>query len=208
MLLGAGLLAATGCAHRTSARIPAPAATTAAETGLASWYGDPYNGRRAADGEIYDMEQFVAAHRTLPFGTWVEVTDLDNGKQVNVRVIDRGPFVDGRIIDLSLAAARKIDMLGPGTARVRLRIISAPDPAPDRTRTTELYAVQAGAFSTSARAESFATSLQEKFENARVVESSTVWRVLVGQALSLDDANRLAQKVRNAAGEAVVVREP
>ena len=69
------------------------------------------------------MEQFTAAHRTLPFNTWVDVTDLDNGKHVEVRIIDRGPFVDGRIIDLSLAAARSIAMLGPGIARVRLKVI-------------------------------------------------------------------------------------
>ena len=95
----------------------------ATETGIASWYGVPYHGRRAASGEIYDMEQLTAAHRTLPFDTWVEVTNLDNGKHVDVRITDRGPFVDGRIIDLSRAAARQIDMLGPGIARVRLKVI-------------------------------------------------------------------------------------
>ena len=72
------------------------------------------------------MEQLTAAHRTLPFQTWVEVTDLDNGKKVSVRITDRGPFVDGRIIDLSLAAARKIEMVGPGTARVKLKVIAPP----------------------------------------------------------------------------------
>ena len=86
----------------------------------------PYHGRRAASGEIYDMEKFTAAHRTLPFGTWVEVHQSRNGKRVDVRIIDRGPFVDGRIIDLSLAAARTIDMVGPGTARVRLKVIAPP----------------------------------------------------------------------------------
>ena len=72
------------------------------------------------------MEQLTAAHPSLPFQTWVEVTDLDNGKKVNVRIIDRGPFVKGRIIDLSLAAAREIEMVGPGTARVTLKVISPP----------------------------------------------------------------------------------
>jgi rare lipoprotein A (peptidoglycan hydrolase) len=120
------LAAATGCAHRPVAKAPARAKIGATESGVASWYGVPYHGRRTASGEIYDMEQFTAAHRTLPFQTWVEVTDLDNGKRVNVRVTDRGPFVDGRIIDLSLAAARKIEMVGPGTARVKLKVIVAP----------------------------------------------------------------------------------
>lgn len=105
---------------------PAPAKIGSTETGIASWYGEPYHGRRSASGEIYDMKQLTAAHRTLPFQTWVEVTDLDNGKKVNVRIIDRGPFVDGRIIDLSLAAAREIEMVRPGIARVKLKVIKPP----------------------------------------------------------------------------------
>ena len=99
------------------------------ETGVASWYGVPYHGQRAASGEIYDMEQLTAAHRTLPFQTVVEVTNLDNGKRVTVRVNDRGPFVKGRILDLSHAAAQKIGMIGPGTARVRLKVVQPPRPA-------------------------------------------------------------------------------
>ena len=79
----------------------APVRVGQTERGLASWYGHPYHGRRAADGEIYDMETLVAAHRTLPFQTWVRVRNLTNGKTVDVRIIDRGPFVDGRILDLS-----------------------------------------------------------------------------------------------------------
>jgi rare lipoprotein A len=120
------LAAASGCSHRVVAITPAPAKIGATESGVASWYGVPYHGRRTASGEIYDMEQLTAAHRTLPFQTWVEVTDLDNGKRVSVRVTDRGPFAQGRIIDLSLAAARKIEMVGPGTARVKLKVIAAP----------------------------------------------------------------------------------
>ena len=89
------------------------------EEGKASWYGVPYHGRPAADGEIYDMETLVAAHRVMPFNTWLEVTNLQNGKSVKVRVIDRGPFVGGRIIDLSKAAARQIDLIGPGVAPVQ-----------------------------------------------------------------------------------------
>ena len=98
----------------------------AAETGVASWYGIPYHGRRAANGEIYDMNQLTAAHRTLPFETWVRVKNLDNGRTVEVRIQDRGPFVGNRIIDLSRAAAQQINMIGPGTARVTLTIIRAP----------------------------------------------------------------------------------
>src|SRR6266567_9108410 len=122
-----------GCAHKKHARIPVPPPAAVqvgqAETGLASWYGHPYHGRQAANGEIYDMEKLTAAHRTLPFNTWVRVHDLDNSKTVEVRINDRGPFVDGRIIDLSRAAARQIAMLGPGSARVRIEVIRAPEGA-------------------------------------------------------------------------------
>jgi rare lipoprotein A len=95
------------------------------EQGLASWYGVPFNGRHSANGEIYDMYKFTAAHRTLPFDTVVRVTNLDNGMQTEVRITDRGPFVEDRIIDLSLAAARAIGMVGTGTARVKLDIIAS-----------------------------------------------------------------------------------
>jgi rare lipoprotein A len=94
------------------------------EEGVASWYGFPFQGRRASDGEIYDMNQMTAAHRTLPFNTIVRVTNLRNGLQTEVRIIDRGPFVEGRIIDLSLAAAKALDMVPMGTAPVRLELVS------------------------------------------------------------------------------------
>ena len=96
------------------------------QSGIASWYGEPYHGRRAANGEVYDMEKLTAAHRTWPFDTWVRVRNLDNGRSVNVRITDRGPFAGKRVIDLSRAAAREIGMIGPGTARVRLQVIKPP----------------------------------------------------------------------------------
>jgi rare lipoprotein A len=153
------------------------------------------------------MQDFTAAHRTLPFGAWVEVNDLENGKRVNVRITDRGPFVDGRIIDLSFAAARAIDMLGPGIARVRVTVIAAPVAEFPKGRLRAAYAVQAGAFSDRARAEALCGSLGERFEDTRVIESSTLWRVLVGRSLTLDVANPLATRVRRETGEAIVVRD-
>ena len=138
-MLAAAAIIVTGCARKTTVHVPpapAPARIGSTETGVASWYGIPYNGRRAASGEIFDMEQLTAAHRTLPFETWVEVTNLTNGKRVDVRINDRGPFVDGRIIDLSQAAAREIDMLRAGLARVRLKVIPPPShagPSPARS---------------------------------------------------------------------------
>ena len=117
-------LYSSGCAKH--ARVVRPASIGHTETGIASWYGEPYHGRKAANGEVFDMNRFTAAHRTLPFGTWVQVTNLANTKRVAVRITDRGPFIDGRIIDLSRAAAKQIDLIGPGTSRVQLRVVRAP----------------------------------------------------------------------------------
>src|SRR6516165_7328395 len=158
------VLVLAGCGHKKHARNipppPAPSSSSARRTppvpvkvgqtedGIASWYGHPYHGRAAANGEIYDMEKMTAAHRTLPFNTWVRVYDLDNNKTTDVRIIDRGPFVDGRIVDLSHAAAKEINMIGPGVARVRIEVISTPpDAAPG------LFAIQVGAFHVKANAE-------------------------------------------------------
>jgi rare lipoprotein A len=128
-ILAASLSLATGCARKTSAHVPPPvkpARIGETETGIASWYGIPFNGRRSASGEVYDMEKLTAAHRTLAFDTWVEVTNLENKKHVDVRITDRGPFINGRIIDLSLAAAREIDMVQAGIVRVRIKVIRKP----------------------------------------------------------------------------------
>lgn len=156
------------------------------------------------------MEQLTAAHRTLPFGVWVEVTDLDNGKRVNVRITDRGPFVDGRVIDLSQAAAREIGMLGPGTARVRLKVIGTPARAAESAPPGGQYAVQAGAFSDHGRAEAVRAGLRDRFPDAldtRVVQGPAMWRVLIGHQMTIEAANELAARVRRVLGEAVVVRD-
>jgi rare lipoprotein A len=93
------------------------------QEGVASWYGKKFHGRRTASGERYDMHELTAAHRTLPFGTRVRVTNLDNGRKVVVRINDRGPFIKGRVIDLSYAAARQVGMVNAGVARVRLEVV-------------------------------------------------------------------------------------
>lgn len=108
----------TGCAARR-----VPAVGEGPWEGTASWYGADFHGRRAADGSRYNMYELTAAHPTLEFGTRLLVTNLGNGHTVKVTVTDRGPFVDGRIIDLSFAAAQQLGMLGSGTARVRLEVI-------------------------------------------------------------------------------------
>ncbi len=99
------------------------------QTGIASWYGSDFHGKRTANGEIYDMNKLTAAHKYLPFHTLVEVENLDNNKKVLVRINDRGPFVEGRVIDLSRKAGQRIDIDDEGTARVRLRIVKADDTA-------------------------------------------------------------------------------
>lgn len=96
------------------------------QVGVASYYGREFHGRRTASGEIFDMFALTCAHRKLPFGTRIRVTNLDNGKSVIVRVNDRGPFVAGRILDLSYAAAKRIGMVATGTARVKIEILRKP----------------------------------------------------------------------------------
>lgn len=206
-LLGSVLLLAalSGCAHKKRARhIPPPPPARVpsigdTETGIASWYGKPYHGRPAADGEIYDMEKLTAAHRTLPFNTWVRVYDLDNNKSVDVRVIDRGPFIDGRIIDISHAAARQIEMIGPGTARVRVEIIRAPESV-----LPGAFAVQVGVFRDRNNAERLRGQMETLYGSARVIqraEKPGFWFVLAGREASEDGAKALALRIRQNSGE-------
>jgi rare lipoprotein A len=161
--------------------------------GLASWYGHPYHGRASASGEIYDMEQMTAAHRTLPFGAMVRVHDLDNEKSVDVRINDRGPFVDGRIIDLSHAAARVIEMIGPGTAHVRLEILAAPAVAQAH------FGVQVGAFRNRGNAERLRQAMEAKYGRARLVaraDTPGLWHVVVGMESTENGALALANRIR------------
>jgi rare lipoprotein A len=125
--LVAALVAGSGC---SLVRGPTtPPVVGGVQVGVASWYGPGFHGRRTANGEVFDQNELTAAHQTLPHGTHVMVTNLDNDRSVEVRINDRGPFVGGRVIDLSYAAARAIRMVGPGTARVRLEVLGdAPPP--------------------------------------------------------------------------------
>jgi len=202
------VLALAGCAKKHNAHVPPvrlPYTPMSGETGLASWYGHPYNGRPAADGEIYDMETMVAAHRTLPFGTLVRVTNLANARTVDVRIIDRGPFVEGRIIDLSHAAAERIDLIGPGVVQVRLDILSIPTGG----RTAAQFAVQVGAFADRERADQVRAAMEQRYGSARIVlrqGSPPLWRVLVGRETSPDSARQLAQHLQGEVDHCFVVR--
>jgi rare lipoprotein A len=195
----------SGCAKKKRAtRMPAPPKVGATEHGIASWYGHPYHGRRAANGEVYDMDKLTAAHRTLPFGTRVLVENQTNGKSVEVRITDRGPFIGGRIIDLSRAAARHIEMIGPGTAKVRV-IVLGYGPA----KGAAAFAVQAGAFQDKDRAEQLREQLEQRYAPVRVVRrdgGAPVWRVLVGIKATQEEAEALAPAIRRYAPDAFVVR--
>jgi rare lipoprotein A len=175
------------------------------EQGIASWYGIPFDGRRASDGEIFDMRLPVAAHRTLPFGSIVRVTNLNNGLQTEVRIIDRGPFVAGRIIDLSLAAARILNLVGTGTAPVRIELLSSPAPLAGN------FAVQVGAFTQQENAERLRVRLAAKYTPIEIVEETLpngrFYRVRVGRAPNQEAAQRLAATLAQESGlQAFVVR--
>ena len=124
-LVGLGLVL-LGCAEtrRLGSPVTAPPSPTTRIVGLASWYGRWHQGRSTASGEAYDMNQPTAAHRTIPFGTRLRVTNIDNGRSVVVRVNDRGPRVPERVLDLSLAAAKALGMVGAGVARVEIVVLA------------------------------------------------------------------------------------
>jgi rare lipoprotein A len=130
-----------------------PTCADPALRGLASWYGGKFHGRMTSSGEVFDTNEMTAAHRSLPFGTMVKVTNLENGRTAVVKINDRGPFVDGRIIDLSRAAAAELDFLGKGVAEVSLEIIGF-------AREANVYAIQVGAYGIAGNAEKARATLE------------------------------------------------
>ena len=181
-----------------AAPVQVPQGSGRTEEGKASWYGAPFHGRRASNGEVYDMYKLTAAHRTLPFGTMVQVTNLDNGKSTVVRITDRGPFVDNRIIDLSLAAAREIESVGPGVVPVRLEILSAIDP------NSGFFTVQVGAFRDRANAEHLRNRLSASYSPISIQQIDTAdgafYRVRVGKIPGEDAAQQFGEQLRDREG--------
>lgn len=169
-------------------------ATGYVEEGRASWYGLPFHGRRAANGEIYDMHKLTAAHRTLPFETIVRVTNLINGLSADVRITDRGPFVENRIIDLSRAAADALDMVTAGVESVRLRVISGGNP------TTGYFTVQVGAFHDRERAHRLRDRLLPNYSPVFIEKNAspvgTFYRVHVGKVFGEEAAYQFGEKLR------------
>ena len=141
----------------------------ATEMGLASWYGPPYAGRKGADGTVYDQNAMTAAHLTLALGTVVRVTNLSNGQSAVVRITDRGPFVRGRIIDLSLRAAKEIGVYRAGTAKVRVEAFNAP-PLKPNVLPGGRWCVQIGAFPTEEDALQEKADLAQRYPSAKVIE--------------------------------------
>ena len=164
-----------------------------AQEAYASYYGDEFNGRQTANGEIYDMNNFTAAHRTLPFGSIVQVTNLDNNMIVYVRINDRGPFVANREIDLSKAAANALDMLQQGIARVSITLISSP------TANTQAVPV-AGTTSNQAESQPITTTLPQStgtvYTPAQKQNGLVLWRIQLGSFAREENALRMVESLR------------
>jgi rare lipoprotein A len=164
------------------------------ETGKASWYGAPYHKRRSSNGEIYDMNSLTAAHRTLPLGSTVRVTNIKTGHSTVVRITDRGPFVEGRIVDLSLAAAKQADVWQAGVAQVRLEVLRTPVPSDRGGR----WAVQIGSFQHEGGASKIADRLTRKYKTAKVLcFSSPVGDWWVRVRVLQDDRKRAEEVARD-----------
>jgi rare lipoprotein A len=176
----------------------APAPVGYIQEGNASWYGNEFHGRHSSNGEVYDQYKLTAAHRTLPFDTMVRVTNLDNGKSTTVRITDRGPFVENRIIDLSLAAAREIESIGPGVVPVRLEVLGNVDV------TAGFFTVQVGAFRDRGNAERLRDRLNLTYSPIFIQQydsaNGTFYRDRVGKVSGEDAATAFAGELRSKEG--------
>jgi rare lipoprotein A len=182
------------------------------QRGIASWYGTKFHGRLTSSGEVYNMHAMTAAHKTLPIPVYVHVKNLDNGRSMVVRVNDRGPFVTGRIIDLSYAAAKKLGVDGPGTAKVEIHTV-----APGQTRPTNVVRsiplskdlqpdiplfVQMGSFSSHVNASNLVRNLLEANESTAAIsrlqtDNGLYYRVRVGPLFDIDEANAIVRRLKS-----------
>ena len=213
--------------------VPATSLRPYKEKGVASWYGRKFHGQKTSIGETYDMYAMTAAHPTLPLPSYAKVTNVNTGKAVVVRVNDRGPFLNGRIIDLSYAAAHRVGIAGPGSGTVEVEAIipgeapvftaaaplppvarveppaAAPVPTPPTPTTAAGYAVQLGAFQNYLNAQNFLTHVQGQLADAQVEakvrQQNGLYRVYVGPYPDRDEARRVADRITSAFGMATAV---
>lgn len=201
LMLCSALLSA--CA---SHRLSRPMSGTT-QRGIASWYGEPFHGRKTASGETYDMHGLSAAHRELPLGTRIEVHNLENGRRVELRVNDRGPFVRGRILDLSYGAAKALDVVRAGLAKVEIRVLDLGSgragPGPNSR-----FTVQLGAFSQRQNAVELMQRVAARHPDAEVVSQGDLHRVRLGLFRSQTEAEELRRQLMEEGLDALVIVLP
>ena len=234
VLVASYLLVLSGCGHRQAvAPLPEPQAAPPAriaptpappggisaedrkyvrthkpiltEEGLATWYTAPYKGRKAANGQVFNDHAMTAAHRTLPMGSLIVVTNLKTGQSAAMRITDRGPFVEGRLLDLSIASAKATGVYQAGSARVRVEVYRTPKPI----NTGGRWCVQIGAFESERKANKFKAQLERKYPGARVIEFPGEDSYSVRIRPEGDDrkqAERIARNLHPAEGEAFLTR--
>jgi rare lipoprotein A len=227
--LALGLLAATGCGHKqvavraphapAIAPTPVPPGGVSAEDsdyiathkpiyteeGLATWYTAPYKGRRAANGQVFDDRALTAAHRTLPMGSLVVVTNIKTGQASPMRITDRGPFVEDRILDLSIASAKATGLYRVGLAKMRLDVYETPKPIETGGR----WCVQIGAFHSEGKANKLKEQLLRKYPGSSVIEfpgSDSYWVRIRPAGDNREQAEEIAGQVHPSEGEAYLTR--
>ncbi len=176
------------------------------EVGLATWYMAPYKGRRAANGEVFEDSAFTAAHRTLPMGSLVVVTNLTTGQWAAMRISDRGPFVEGRIVDLTIASAKATGVYRAGLVKVRLDVFQTPKPIDSGGR----WCVQVGAFRSEQQAIRLKSQLVARYPEANVIEfpgqESSYWVRIRPQGDNREKAELIVRQLRPSEGEAFLTR--
>ncbi len=209
-LLLAALIVLSACSVPTSkVGVPSISQGRVSQTGIASWYGPGFHGKATASGIIYNQNDLTAAHQTLPLGTKVAVTNLENGSVTEVLVNDRGPFAKNRIIDLSYAAAQSIDMVRPGTALVRIDVITSP--APLRAIRDSLdYTLQLGSFAQLENAQQLRERAAQSFADVTITplqaKDAVYYRVHLGTFSNRSAAEEQARQLSHA-GYSVIIME-
>lgn len=200
-----GALLSVGLAGCSAHRFAEPEVGST-QRGMASWYGGEFHGRSTASGETYDMHEKTAAHRDLPIGTVVRVENLDNGRATEVRINDRGPFVRGRIIDLSYTAAQELSMVGPGTAKVQIRVLEVGEgPGRYPPLGSFRYTVQVGAYREPVNADATIEKLRGQEIEAEIRPGKELLRVQVGVFTDRGEAERMRRRLRRLGWDAVIV---